>query len=247
MKRIIYFLLAATIVFASCNKKDSMPAAKERHLVKTTMDFGDNTDFTYDGNGRVIRTVAGDHEITYTYTGNTIVEKQKIVSMGVVIADITWTLNSKGQAVTGSGIYTLPGQQSMNVTVTSSFDDAGFITRTDVALGNNTTFNEYIYSNGDMVEIKRFTNNSFSGKTKFYYPGQVVNKVKIGTGEYQFIPGLVAFGKAGAHLPEKEEAISSSGTVISTRNYEYTLDVDGYPVQNKITGSASNILFYHYN
>lgn len=247
MKRIL-FLLAVIATVASCSKKDSMPAPNEKRLIKTTLDIGNNTDYTYDEKGRVIKMVSGDQEVTYAYNGSTIVEKHKLISLNAVYTDITWTLNGKGQAVSGTGTYSIPGQQQQqNVAITGTFDDAGYLIRIDMTIGNNTGFNEYLYSNGNMVEIKRFNNNNFSGKTKFYYPGHVVNKINMGTGEFQFIPGLTAFGKPGTHLPEKLEDLNSSGTVTNTHNYVYTLDAEGYPTQKKITGSSSNIQFYHYN
>jgi YD repeat-containing protein len=247
MKHIIYSLLASVILLSSCSKKDSLPADNGKRLVKTTLDIGNNTEYAYDEKGRVIKMLSGDQEVTYAYNGNTILEKQKFVSLGVIYTEITWTLNGKGQAVSGTGSYTMPGQQQQNITVTGAFDDAGYLIRIDIAIGNNTGINEYLYSNGDMVEIKRFNNNSFSGKTKFYYPGQVANKIGMGTGEFQFMPGATTFGKPGAHLPEKVEDINSSGAVIHTLNYTYTLDAQGYPAQKKITGSSNNTQFYYYN
>lgn len=254
MKRIMYSLLATTILFASCSKKDNLPSSvNQKRVVKVTQDLGDNTDFTYDSKGRVIKATSGDQEFTYAYNGSTIVEKQRIMSINHTMADITWTLNGKGQAVSGTGSYFIPagpGQQPQqkSFNITNTFDAAGYRTRMDVTLDNKSGFYEYYYSNGDMVEIKRFEANSFSGKTKFYYPGQVANKINTGTGEYQFIPGLTFHGKVNAHLVEKSEDINTSGAITNTSNHQYTLDAQGYPTQDKINSNFSNtILFYHYN
>jgi hypothetical protein len=118
----------------------------------------------------------------------------------------------------------------------------------DVTLDGNSGFHEYFYSNGDLVEIKRFETNTFSGKTKFYYTNQIPNKINTSTSEYQFVPGLTFHGKVNAHLFEKSEDINTSGVITNTSNHQYTLDAQGYPTQDKFTSNFSNTtLLYHYN
>lgn len=248
MKRIIYLLLAVTIVFASCSKKDNLPATKEKKLVKLTQDIGNNTVFTYDESGRVVKMTTGDVAYLYEYSGNTIREKIHQLSIDETISNILWTLNAKGQAISGAGVYWVQSPQPVNMNITNTFDDSGRLLAMTVVGNNNTSSSfEYYYSGDDIIEAKRFINNTFDGKTKFYYPGKISDKIKLGVAEQQLVPGLIAFGKTNEHLVEKIEHINKNGVLTGTFNYQYIIDADGYPAQKNVSGSSTNIEFYHYN
>lgn len=244
MKRIIYSLLAAFILLSSCSKKDSMPAKNEKRLVKTSMDFGNNTDFTYDGNGRLVKAISGDQEITFTYSGNTILERRRVISQDKTIIEVTWTLNGKGLAISGEGSFWAPIQQSASFI--NTFNAEGQLTRTDIKVGADMGYMEYFYSEGNLSEVKTFDNNNFARKTKYYYPTKLINKTKTGAGESQMFPGLSFFGKYDQHLVEKREDYDQSGTLTSTTAFQYLLDADGYPTQRKVAGN-NNTFYYHYN
>jgi hypothetical protein len=247
MKRIIYFLFAATTILSSCSKKDNLPAPGEKKLVKQWLDIGNNTIYEYDAKGQVTKMTSGDQEVTFEYSANSLRQKMRILSINLLTADITWTLNAKGLATSGAGTFNEPGQPAANITFTFTYNDDGYLVKHHATFGNVSSAAEYYYTGGDIIELKRFYNNNFSGKTKYYYPGKIANKIKIGVGDQQGVPGIKAFGKVNAHLVEKLEDIDKTGAVFNTLNYQYTLDGQGFPVQKNISGNSTNIEFYQYN
>jgi hypothetical protein len=247
MKR-ISFLLLVVIMAASCSKKDSAPIKPGKQLVKTSLDFGNNTEYNYDGQGCISKLVSGDQEVFYTYGSNSITEKTRVVSLNYTQSEITYALNNKGLAVSATGFYQpTPNTAIATVAVANTFDADGRLSVEKVTIDGVTSTTEFYYADGDMIEAKYFYSNIFSGKTRFFYPSKLINKTSLGGTDRQYTPGATYFGPINKHLVEKVESVDKNGVVTSAFTSVYTLDADGYPAKRILTGNTVNTMSYFYN
>lgn len=246
----LFSILAVVTIMASCSKsKEDVPGIPSKQLAQIKMDFGNNTDYTYDGKGRIVKVVSGDIEITTEYGSNTVTQTTRQVSLNFTGSKITHNLDAKGRAINGTGTIQLdPNLPVHNMQLTETYDAAGFLTRIDVSIENGqNSFYEYYWLDGNVTEIKTFYNNQFDGKSKFYYPTKVPNKINTSIGDAQFFIGAAFAGKLNSYLPEKTEQYSKTGTLTSTVNHQYEIDSEGFPVKRTVTGSGgSNIHYFIY-
>jgi hypothetical protein len=243
----LFSILAVLAILTSCSKsKDDVPGIPSKQLVQVKMDFGDNTDYSYDSKGRVIKVMSGDQEVTTEYGNNTVTQTTRQVSLNFTSSKITYNLDAKGRATNGTGFIQLdPALPKHDMQITETYDAAGYLTRIDIATNSGaSSFYEYYWQGGNISEIKTFFNNQFDGKTKYYYPTQVANKINSSIGDAQYFIGAAFTGKLNLHLPEKTENYSKTGTLTSTVNHQYELDSEGYPVKRTVTGSGGNNIHY---
>jgi hypothetical protein len=243
----LFSLLAIVSILASCSKsKEDVSGTPSKKLAQIKMDFGDNTDYTYDEKGRVIKLQIGDLELTTEYGNNFIVQTSRQVSLNFINSKVTHNLDAKGRAINGTGFIQLdPALPKQDIQISETYDAAGYLTRIDVTTNNGaSSFYEYYWQDGNVSEIKTFFNNQFDSKSKYYYPNKIPNKINSGLGDAQFLVGAAVTGKLNPNLPEKIENYGKTGTLNSTINHLYELDGEGFPVKRNVTGSGGNNIHY---
>ena len=230
----IVLMLLVNLFTMSCTKKDEgsvTPTVPKdsvitplvvRKLDKVTVSDGSFTQYTYDTQGRCIRTDGRDTFTTFVYNSNTVVESDNYNNR--VQSTKIYTLNSKGLAISSTYV----GSPLELTEYEYNSDD--FLIRTTYKSKSGSSYSiagEHNYtwdSDGDLLlETYRQTNSYSEGNTR----KKEIDKKHYNTTWNNEYTGQKWRGKSSVHCIISDAYKPNNATPITTK-YTFIFDSKGY-------------------
>jgi len=246
--------LALTLFcFATSCKKDTVtpapaPVSKKLQKITWSQDLADVQNFTYDAQGRLIKSEDDYTTNTYSYNANTVAMKEFRKSENRFVSDITGTTDNAGRMITNTGNFSYNINTPYTEKTDFVYDANGYLTQITRTSGVNVQTYDFTISNGDYIKLiyQKTSGGGYTRVTDFYTDKKDMSG--LGSAPLSYAndhTGL--FGKMNTHLVKFEQSTSSGSPTPSwTRNLTYTFDSNGYVLTSGSTGTWTGTGVYTY-
>lgn len=226
-------LVILTLGALSCKKDNSgQPPAETIAKLKSWVDDGGVTNYTYDASGRITKYEhVGGSKSTYEYQNGLVIHKLysaggnlfstknlELDASGYVIHEV----DPGGQGTPSARVYNAEHQLVKSVSVT----------------GNFTNSMDYFYTNGNCDSMRYTTNGQWGQTVKWTYYTDKPNSLSYKN------QGMTFWGVSSKNLTKSEQYFYSDGTAGDKSNYTYELDASGHVTKQTVTQGANIDISY---
>lgn len=234
-------LLAALLLslFTACKKDKDDDFSPQNPPVYKLVGFSyDNPEispetFSYDAQGRVVKSEDAYERVTIEYNGNNVKVKEWRKEENREVYNVSGVLNAEGRLTSIAGTASYSSPNALQTILTSfEYNADGFVSKKIDNYDNGANIYEYryTYTAGNLTERKVYKNGVLEYYAQWTY-GSDDNPIDVSF-EYFGSPNTFT-GKHSAKLPVKYTSYRSDGTVSWFVNFTYTFDQYGYPKTSK--------------
>lgn len=228
-------LVAAAFLTIGCGKDKAIFVLKNQSaklLSQITINYplgSSTTNYQYTKNNKLSSMVSGDIETAYTYASNKVSYSIGILSKKNKLYTVDLALNNKGLMIEGNGKLLYNPSSPETFKVMYEYNNEGYLIKQTTLQQNRVYVKEFSYVNGDLIQLKDYSDNKLIYTVTYQYEKSIDNKLNIMQVADLMVPANGFSGKTSKHLWTKAEQVNTNGQKGYTKR-DYVLDAEGYPV-----------------
>jgi YD repeat-containing protein len=236
-------LLGLLVFLNACSKDDQdsvpVPDVPEKSRKITSIEYNNDPtsteQFTYDAQGRILKTVSSEDLITFEYNGNQVKITEKRPPEGNrQVLGFTGTLNAAGRLISGAGTSEYNQGQLHQDQYLFEYNAAGLLTKCS-RISDNTLHYTYVYTytGANLTKVETLKDGVLQYGYRLEYNAGIPNHWNFSPGT--FLPLNNLTGTYSTQWPSKSISFWPDGTEKGYTN-TFQLDSDGYVVRQTWTG-----------